>query len=207
MNLVNRLGQIDRRHLVQIHVDVANDRVFNGILRTIEKYRSKDAQVALRRIEENDDNPPKYDFVAMVPTQLVDEMNTELEKSFNGNVELHSPLEESWNNEMAEELEPIARETIETAIAESDDPQARLRESQGNSTQKPTSIINKPNRTSADIRRDLYSQRNSVKELTAPGSGSSMDEVVVRIRSDSAKPEGNFGRARVNTRRMNRKMK
>lgn len=207
LELVKRLGQIDRRHLVQIHVDVANDRVFNRILRTIEKYRNKDVQVALRRVEEDEETAPKYDFVAIVPTQLVEEMNTELNKMFNGKVELHKPFDERWNDETAEELEPISSETIERALAESDDPQARLKESQGNSPQKPVSENNKKFLTSAEIRKDLYNPKPSVKELAESGIGSSVDEVVVRIRSDAAQAEGNFGRARLNTRRMNQKAK
>lgn len=207
LQLVKRLNQIDRRHLVQIHVDVANDRVFNRILRTIEKYRNKDAQVALRRVEEDEETAPKYDFVAIVPTQLVEEMNSELTKMFSGKVELHKPFDEQWNDETAEELEPISSETIERALAESDDPQARLKQSQGNSPQKPVSENNKKFVTSAEIRKDLYNPKSSVNELTESGRGSSVDEVVVRIRSDAAQAEGNFGRARLNTRRINRKAK
>lgn len=115
--LLTATDRLDRRHSLRIHVATANTRVMDKMIGLLEKYRTPEVPLARFQEENGQGDPPSVDFLAFVPTNMIDDLNNELSGSFQGQIERDMPRVVDWRSIDPKKIKFVPQPEIAKAIA------------------------------------------------------------------------------------------
>lgn len=181
--LLKATESLDRRHSLRVHVASANTRVVDKIISLLEKYRVSEVGLARLRSSLPADQPPSLDFLAFVPTNLVDDLSEELNQSFPGQIERDLPQEKDWHTTSPDFVSFLPRQEIQKAIANANDSQHQP------PVRPPVDVASRV--TLGPNRRGVGNAiREPLENLQLNSPSNTVDQLIIEVRSDlqSQKP-------------------